>query len=150
MPMDTVNAAYRKVLEIAPDRSESRIQLIQNLWEKKDYDEVIRLSNAAHDYNPEEMVFYYFGGMAHYMKHEEDATLEEFRRGVGQINSKSSPDLVSDLYMIMGDILHGKNRQAEAFAASIPVCIGNPTMFQDSTIMLTTSVRRARTCRRQS
>lgn len=117
MPMDTVNAAYCKVLEIAPDRSESRIQLIQNLWEKKDYDEVIRLSNAAHDYNPEEMVFYYFGGMAHYMKHEEDATLEEFRRGVGQINSKSSPDLVSDLYMIMGNILHGKNRQAEAFAA---------------------------------
>ena len=57
MPMDTVNAAYRKVLEIAPDRSESRIQLIQNLWEKKDYDEVIRLSNAAHDYNPEDMVF---------------------------------------------------------------------------------------------
>ena len=58
MPMDTVNAAYRKVLAIAPDRSESRIQLIQNLWEQKDYDEVVRLSKAAHDYNPEEMVFY--------------------------------------------------------------------------------------------
>ena len=117
MPMDTVDAAYRKVLEIAPDRSASRMQLIQNLWERKDYDEVIRQSEIAHEYNPEEMVFYYFGGMAHYMKHEEDATLDEFRRGIGQINSKSSPDLVSDLYMIMGDILHGKNRQAEAFAA---------------------------------
>lgn len=117
MPIDTLNAAYRKVLDIAPDRSEARVQLIQNLWSQKDYDGVIAMSKAAHAYNPEEMVFYYFGGMAHYLKHEEDATLDEFRRGVAQINSKSSPDLVSDLYMIMGDILHSKNRQAEAFAA---------------------------------
>lgn len=117
MPTDTINAAYKKVLEIAPDRIDARYSLMQNLWEQKAYDDVIAQADTAHAYNPEEMVFYYFGGMAHYMKKEEDATLQEFRRGIAQINSKSSPELVSDLYMIMGDILHGKDLPQEAFAA---------------------------------
>lgn len=64
MPADTVNAAFKKVLDIAPDRSSARMQLIQNLWEEKRYDDVIAQSDTAHAYNPEEMVFYYFGGMA--------------------------------------------------------------------------------------
>lgn len=51
------------------------------------------------------------------MKHDEDATLTEFRRGIAQINKNSQPELVSDLYMIMGDILHNKNLPQEAFAA---------------------------------
>ncbi len=117
LPADTVNAAFKKVLEIAPDRSSARMQLIQNLWEEKRYDDVIAQSDTAHAYNPEEMVFYYFGGMGHYMKHDEDATLTEFRRGIAQINKDSQPELVSDLYMIMGDILHNKDLPKEAFAA---------------------------------
>ena len=117
MPTDTVCAAFQKVLDIAPDNVSSRLQLIQMLWSKKNYDAVIAQSDAAHEYNPEEMVFYYFGGMAHYQKMDEDAALAEFRRGVAQINSKSSADLVSDLYAMMGDILYKKKDQAGAYAA---------------------------------
>ena len=117
MPVDSVNNAFQKVLDIAPDNANARLQLVQNLWNKKDYDAVIAMTQAAHAYNPEDMVFYYFGGMAYYQKNQDDATLEEFKRGVAQVNSQSSPELVSDLYMIMGDILYKKHRPEEAFAA---------------------------------
>lgn len=117
MPQDSVNAAYRKVLDLAPDNASARLQLVQNLWNQKKYAEVVAMSDQAQAYNPEEMVFYYFGGMAHYMEGDDDATLETFRKGVGQINEKSSPDLVSDLYMIMGDILNKKGLEEESFAA---------------------------------
>jgi len=117
MPQDTVNAAFRKVLDIAPDNASARLQLVQNLWNDKKYDEVVAMTNQAQAYNPDEMVFYYFGGMAHYMKGDEDATLETFRKGLAQVNEKSSPDLVSDLYMIMGDILNKKGLEKESFAA---------------------------------
>ena len=117
MPQDTVNAAFRKVLDIAPDNASARLQLVQNLWNDKKYDDVIAMTNQAQAYNPDEMVFYYFGGMAHYMKGDEDATLETFRKGLGQVNEQSSPDLVSDLYMIMGDILNKKGLEKESFAA---------------------------------
>ena len=117
MPQDTVNAAFRKVLDIAPDNASARMQLVQNLWNAKKYDEVIAMTDLAQEYNPEEMVFYYFGGMAHYMKEDEDKTLETFRKALGQVNEKSSPELVSDLYMIMGDILHKKGLVEESYAA---------------------------------
>lgn len=117
MPQDSVNAAYSKVLDIAPDNAQARLQLVQNLWNQKKYDEVISMTDQAQAYNPEEMVFYYFGGMAHYMKGDEDATLVTFRKALGQVNEKSSPDLVSDLYMIMGDILNKKGQEKESFAA---------------------------------
>lgn len=118
MPQDSVNAAFKKVLDIAPDNASARLQLVQNLWNEKKYDEVIAMTTQAQEYNPEEMVFYYFGGMAHYQKHEEDATLDIFRKGVAQVNASSSPELVSDLYMIMGDILFNKGGdKAEAYAS---------------------------------
>lgn len=117
MPQDTVNAAFVKVLDIAPDNASARMQLVQSLWNQKKYDDVIAMTNQAQEYNPEEMVFYYFGGMAHYMKGDEDATMETFRKALGQVNEKSSPELVSDLYMIMGDILNKKGMENESFAA---------------------------------
>lgn len=117
MPADSVNAAYKRVLQLAPDNVSSRIQLIQNLWSKKDYDAVVAQALAAQQYNPEEMVFYYFSGIAYYQKQEEKKALDEFRRGVAQINQQSSPDLVSDLYAMMGDILHKMGDKKEAFAA---------------------------------
>lgn len=117
MPQDSVDAAFRKVLTIAPDNASARMQLVQSLWNQKKYDEVIDMTNQAQAYNPDEMVFYYFGGMAHYMKGDDDATLVTFRKGLAQINEKSSPDLVSDLYMIMGDILNKKGLEDESFAA---------------------------------
>lgn len=118
MPVDSVNAAFQKVLDIAPDNASARLQLVQNLWNAKKYDEVIAMTTQAQEYNPEEMVFYYFGGMAHYQKHEEEATLNIFRKGVAQVNESSSPELVSDLYMIMGDILcNNGGDKAEAYAS---------------------------------
>lgn len=63
------------------------------------------------------MVFYYFGGMAHYQKNDEDAALHEFRQGVAQVRADASPDLVSDLYAVMGDILYKKKDKQAAYAA---------------------------------
>lgn len=117
MPQDSVNAAYMKVLDIAPDNAGARLQLVQSLWNAKKYDEVIAMTDQAQAYNPEEMVFYYFGGMAHYLKGDEESTLSTFRKGIAQVNEKSAPDLVSDLYMIMGDILNKKGLEKESFAA---------------------------------
>ena len=117
MPADTICRAYEKVLEIAPDNANARVQLIQSLWNKKNYDAVVAQSKAAHEYNPEEMVFYYFGGMAYYQKMDEEAALKEFRLGMAQVNKQSNPDLVSDLYAMMGDILHKKGDKTAAFAA---------------------------------
>ncbi len=117
MPSDSLNSVYQKALLVEPDNTAARINLIQNIWAKQDFDRIIELCKPALQYNPEEMAFYYFQGFAQYQKHQNDAALATFKKGVSQIKSDSNPDIVSDFYAIMGDILHEKGLDTEAFAA---------------------------------
>lgn len=117
MPKTEINRVYEQAIDVEPDNSRARIALIQNIWDTGDYDKVIAICRPAQEYNPEEMVFYYFQGMAQYQKHENDAALQTFRKGVSQIKADSNPDVVSDFYALMGEILHEKGRLAESFQA---------------------------------
>lgn len=117
MPENRINSVYEKALSVEPDNSRARFLLIRSLWEKNEYDKVIEICKPAQEYNPDEMAFYYFQGLAHYNKGENDDALETFRKGVGQIGKDSDPDIVSDFYAIMGDILHAKGLDDDAFEA---------------------------------
>ena len=117
MPEDSINSVLEKALEVAPDNPSVRFQLVQSKWMSQDYDKVIALCEPATEYNPDEMTFYYFLGLAHFQKDERDKALDALRRGVSQINEESNKDFVSDFYAIMGQILHDKGLDDEAFAA---------------------------------
>ena len=117
MPSDTVAAAFNKVLTLAPDRASSRLHLVQMAWDDDDNQRIIDLCQTAREYNPEEMVFYYYQGMAYYRQNDVDNALEAFRNGINVITEDSSPAIVSDFYAIMGDLLFQKHREREAFEA---------------------------------
>lgn len=117
MPRDSVDKVLEMVLEISPDNAAARLQLIQDVWTAEDFDRVIELSRQALEYNPDEMAFCYFLGLAYVQKDDDDSALSVFKRGVSQIDEGSNPVIVSDFYAIMGDILHGKGLEQEAYAA---------------------------------
>ena len=117
MPHDSVQQAYAYVLQLAPEQASARLRLVQQAWEDEDNDAVISLCSEARQYNPEEMVFYYYQGMAYYRQEDKDNALEAFRNGINVINEQSIPEIVSDFYAVMGDLLYQKGRQQDAFAA---------------------------------
>lgn len=117
MPTDSIGHVLNQVLQLAPDHASARLRLIQYAWEKEDNDRIIDLCKAARQYNPEEMAFYYYQGMAYFKKQDVDNALEAFKNGINVINENSSPDIVSDFYAVMGDLLFQKERKAEAYAA---------------------------------
>lgn len=117
MPDDSVNAAFEHTLSIEPDNNMARVKLIQDKWEKKKWDEAISLSTAGTQYNPDDVVFYYFLGLGYFQKDDDDRALDALKRGVGEINDRTDPDMASDFYGSMGDILFKKKRSKEAFEA---------------------------------
>lgn len=117
MPDTAMYNVYSYILDISPDNAAARLQLIQMLWQQQKWQEIIDLASSGTQYNPDEMAFYYFLGLAHYQVKEEDAALDAFKRGVGEIDDQSDPAIVSDFYAIMGDILYSKKLPDEAFAA---------------------------------
>jgi tetratricopeptide (TPR) repeat protein len=117
MPRDSVQDMLQMVLRIAPDNAAARLQLVSYAWDRKDQDEVISLCQDARQYNPEEMAFYYYQGMAYYQKDNREKALEAFQNGIGVINEESNPAIVSDFYAVMGDLLHQKGMTREAYEA---------------------------------
>ena len=117
MPDDSVNAAFEHTLSIEPDNNMARVKLIQDKWEKKKWDEAISLSTAGTQYNPDDVVFYYFLGLGYFQKDDDDRAFDALKRGVGEINDRTDPDMASDFYGSMGDILFKKKRSKEAFEA---------------------------------
>ena len=117
MPRDSVSNMLEFVLQLAPDNASARLQLVQYAWEAEDDERVISLCRAARQYNPDEMAFYYYQGMAFYRQENHDEALGAFRNGISVITQESSPDIVSSFYEVMGDLLHQKGLKDEAYAA---------------------------------
>lgn len=117
LPQDTINSLLREVIRRAPDHAPARLDLVAAAWDRKDMDEVVDLCADARQYNPEEMVFYYYQGIALYRMEKDDLALEAFRNGISVINSESNTSMVSDFYAVMGDILYKSGREEEAYEA---------------------------------
>ena len=117
MPREAMHNVVKKVLEIEPDNSSARMHLVGDAWLSEQFDEVIRLCKDARIYNPEEIKFYYYQGLAYFNKDDFDNALDAFKNGVGAITGESDVEMVSDLYMLMGDLLFKKEMKAEAYEA---------------------------------
>ena len=102
MPNDSIRQVLEKVLEMSPDHAAARLQLVSYAWQAEDRDRVIELCKAARQYNPDEMAFYYYQGIAYYQKDDLDNALNAFQNGIGVITSDSDPSIVSDFYAVMG------------------------------------------------
>ena len=117
MPNDSISRVLERVLEISPDHAAARLQLVIYAWQAEDRDRVIALCKDARQYNPDEMAFYYYQGIAYYQKKQLDNALDAFQNGIGVITQESNPEIVSDFYAVMGDIYHQKGIEDKAFAA---------------------------------
>lgn len=117
MPQDSIDAALHEVLVLSPENTNSRLQLIQSALKRNDTEGIINLCLPALEYTPDEMMFYYFLGIAYYQKGEADKAFDVLSRGVRQITPQSNKEIAADLYAIMGEILHEKGRNKEAFEA---------------------------------
>ena len=117
MPRDSVAAMLERVLEIAPDNAAARLRLVGYAWEADDNKRIIELCKAARQYNPDEMAFYYYQGLAYYREEDHDNALNALQNGISVITEQSNPAIVSDFYAIMGDLLQQKNMMRECFEA---------------------------------
>lgn len=117
LPKDTIGKALRQLLDLQPDNAGARLQLIQDRWGTQNWEEISKLSEPGMLYNPKEMAFYFFTGLSRYYLNDDDGALDALQRGTAEINDQSNPDIVSDLYSMIGEIYHNKGMNKEAYAA---------------------------------
>ena len=114
MPQEKIEAVLEKVLAQTPDNAAARLQLVAYAWQRDDLDRVIELCKAARQYNPDEMAFYYYEGMAHFRKDDNDSALNAFQNGISVIGEHSDPRHRVGLLRRHGRPALRKGRAAEA------------------------------------
>ena len=115
-PEERVRPILLHMLEIEPDHIPARNQLLSYAAQRNDVEEMVAICSEGIDYNPEVLEYYYYKsiGLCYYMDRTEEA-LETLRQGTRQIGEGSNGVMASDIYTVMGDLLHEQGQVSEAY-----------------------------------
>lgn len=117
MPSDSVAPVLRKVLEVEPDYTTSRLQLLQMMLQKDNMAEATDICRKGEIYQPAEVTYYYYEGVALYRLGRDEEAIDALLRGTEHIGDNTDRELASDLYAQLGDVLHDRGRKEKAYAA---------------------------------
>ena len=114
-PETRVRPVLLRMLEIEPDHIPARNQLLAYAVQRDDMEEMIQICSEGIDYNPEVLEYYYYKGLGlcYFMERTEEG-LEVLRQATRQIGEGSNPEMVSDIYTVMGDLLQERGEVEEA------------------------------------
>ncbi len=116
-PRETVCETMRKVLEVDPGNETALRELLQYYAEKNDDKGVEDISRRGLNYHPEEIAYAYYLGMAlAEQKKLTDAT-DVLLQGLRARTEFVAPQLVSNVFGVLGDIYYQQQKETEAFAA---------------------------------
>ena len=107
----------RKVIDIDPTNTASRLMLLSEAAKREDYEEITSLCEAGVESNPDMLQFYFYLAIA-YNHYEREADSKAIcQKALLHVNDKSPKELVSDFYAIIGDCSHSQGADEEAYAA---------------------------------
>lgn len=117
MPTDSLEPVMRKILEVEPDYTRARLQLLEILVRRNDMPAVVHLCHEGRMYDPKNVVFYYYESLALLQTGKDEEALKTLRLGVEQIDETTDTDVASDAYATLGDLLHERGEQKAAYQA---------------------------------
>lgn len=117
MPADSLLSAMNRILEVEPDYTKARLQVLQIMLQRDDMEQVARICREGELYEPSEITFYYYEGTALYRIGQDTEAIRVLQRGVERIDESTDRLLASDMYALLGDVLHDKQIKEEAYLA---------------------------------
>lgn len=117
MGEDSVLSAVNRVLTIEPDQTKARLLALQIMIDKDSMEQVARLCREGLLYEPSEVMFYYYEGMAYFMLQRNADAIRVLQKGAERIDETTDKELASDLLATLGDVLYDTKLSEEAFLA---------------------------------
>lgn len=103
---DSVTPVLQTLLRYEPENNFARLQLLNYAIKRNDYNEVVALCDTAILYNPEVLELYYYRGISYYNLDRLSDAISTFEAGLRMHTDNHEPQLVSDMFGLVGDIYH--------------------------------------------
>ena len=116
-PKEAVCQTMRQVLEVDPGNETALRELLQYYAEQNDGKGVEDISRRGLNYHPEEIAYAYYLGMALAEQKKLSDAAEVLQQGLRVRTDDVHPNLVSNVFGVLGDIYYQQDKETEAFAA---------------------------------
>ena len=120
MPTEEVKPYLQQMLDIDPENSMARQQLLSYAIDEEDTLGVVNICKPAVEYKSSDPVFYYYLGVGYFQLGQKMEAVEAFRAGLERVqdsDSDSKTQLYVNMYALMGDIYHDLGQDDKAFQA---------------------------------
>lgn len=117
MPTDSILNALHCILAVEPDYTKARLLELQILLQHDNMEEVTKACREGELYDPREVTFYYYEGTALYRLGRDKEAIRQLQRGTDRIDENTDRQLASDIYALLGDVLHECGYKEDAYAA---------------------------------
>ncbi len=114
---DSIALALRDILKVDPSNQLAINRLLPFFIAQDDLENAIEICYIGINSYPEDLAYHYFLGASLYRLDRLDDAIEAFNNGICQVNDESQPNVVSDLYYVLGDCYHEKGDTAAAYEA---------------------------------
>ena len=103
-----------QMLDIDPEADMARNQLLSYSIEENNDQEILRLCKTAVDYASENIVYYYYLGVAYIKNNQFDKAIDANRKGLSKAKPDTNIDIIYNMHAILGDSYHkmGNNKMA--------------------------------------
>jgi tetratricopeptide (TPR) repeat protein len=116
-PQEALCQTMRQMLEVEPGNETALRELLQYYVEQNDEKGVEDISRRGLNYHPEETVYAYYLGMALGEQKKYAEATEVLHQGLRVRTESVHPNLVSNVFGVLGDIYYQQGKEREAFAA---------------------------------
>lgn len=117
LPSDSLIPVMRRILEVEPDYSKARLQLLQIMLQKDDMKQSVQICRDGELYSPSEVTYYYYEGVALFRLGRDREAMDALQRGAEHITEDTDRELSSDLYAQLGDVFYENGLKQRAFEA---------------------------------
>lgn len=103
MPASEVKPVLNQMLDIDPENTLARSQLLEYAVDKNDTLEVVRICHPMVELAVDDPIYYYYLGIAYYQLDSTKLAIETFKKGFIKVNEDTNLQLLTNMYAIMGD-----------------------------------------------
>ncbi len=126
LPNDSLEVPLRAVLEADPEREQARLQVLRFALLHRNIEEALQLCQEGIALHPQQVVFYYYGGIALVSQGRPVEAIALLQQGAQHLTSESDTEIASELYAALGDVLYQEGQHRQAFAALDSALVYNP------------------------
>jgi tetratricopeptide (TPR) repeat protein len=112
---DEAKFQFQVVTETLPENRTAWTQLLEIALKEENTDEIISICDGALLYFPELPEFYFYKGMAYFLRNEYQTALEVYKEGIEVINEEDKA-LMSNFLSQIADLYYQMGNREEAFS----------------------------------